>query len=109
MGYRYFDTASFYETERDLARALKETGIPRNEVQIASKAWHADLYAAGDMAGRTSGFCCAEDEEQFYAVSAQNDIGVENKRIFADTKGEKYGKIHYGTGCRNNEQSLYSV
>ena len=28
-GYRYFDTASLYETERDLARALKESGIDR--------------------------------------------------------------------------------
>jgi diketogulonate reductase-like aldo/keto reductase len=42
-GYRYFDTASFYETERDLAKALKETGISRGEVQIASKAWHDEL------------------------------------------------------------------
>ena len=42
-GYRYFDTASFYETERDLAKALRQTGIPRQEVQIASKAWHDEM------------------------------------------------------------------
>ena len=42
-GYRYFDTASLYETERDLARALKESGIDRKEVQIASKAWYDEL------------------------------------------------------------------
>ena len=38
-GYRYFDTASKYETERDLGRALKESGIDRKEFFIASKAW----------------------------------------------------------------------
>lgn len=42
-GYRYFDTASLYETERDLAKALKESGIGRQEVQIASKAWYDEL------------------------------------------------------------------
>lgn len=42
-GYRYFDTASLYETERDLAKALKESGIDRKEVQIASKAWYDEL------------------------------------------------------------------
>lgn len=43
VGYRYFDTASLYETERDLAKGLKETGISRKEVQIASKAWYDEL------------------------------------------------------------------
>ena len=42
-GYRYFDTASLYETESDLAKALKESGIYRKEVQIASKAWYDEL------------------------------------------------------------------
>lgn len=42
-GYRYFDTASLYETESDLAKALKESGIDRKEVQIASKAWYDEL------------------------------------------------------------------
>lgn len=43
VGYRYFDTASLYETERDLAKALKESGIDRKEVQIASKAWYDEM------------------------------------------------------------------
>lgn len=43
VGYRYFDTASLYETERDLGRAIKDSGISRNELFIASKAWHDEL------------------------------------------------------------------
>lgn len=38
-GYRYFDTASKYETERDLGRAVRESGIDRKGFFIASKAW----------------------------------------------------------------------
>lgn len=42
-GYRYFDTASLYETERVLGRAVMESGRPRNEFIIASKAWHDEM------------------------------------------------------------------
>ena len=38
-GYRYFDTASLYETERVLGQAIKESGIPRKEFFIVSKLW----------------------------------------------------------------------
>ncbi len=37
--YRYFDTASFYETERALGEAMKKSGIPREEFFITSKLW----------------------------------------------------------------------
>lgn len=42
-GYRYFDTASLYETERDLGRAVKDSGIDRKDLFLASKAWHDEL------------------------------------------------------------------
>lgn len=38
-GYRYFDTASLYETERALGAAVKESGMARGELFIASKVW----------------------------------------------------------------------
>ena len=38
-GYRYFDTASLYGTERALGQAIKESGLPREAFQIASKVW----------------------------------------------------------------------
>lgn len=42
-GYRYFDTASFYETEGYLAEAMKQSGLPREEFFIASKAWKTEM------------------------------------------------------------------
>lgn len=38
-GYRYFDTASLYGTERALGQAVKESGIDRKDIFIASKMW----------------------------------------------------------------------
>lgn len=42
-GYRYFDTASFYENEEVLGQVLKESGIPREELFIASKVWKTEM------------------------------------------------------------------
>lgn len=42
-GYRYFDTASKYETEEALGQAWSGSGIAREHFQIASKAWTDEL------------------------------------------------------------------
>ena len=42
-GYRLFDTASFYENEEFLGQAIRQLGIPRDEIQIATKAWTTEL------------------------------------------------------------------
>lgn len=46
-GYRFFDTASVYETERTLGKAIKDSGIPREEFFIQSKAWIDELGEEG--------------------------------------------------------------
>ena len=42
-GYRYFDTASFYGTEQYLGQAIRESGIPRGELFVASKMWRDEM------------------------------------------------------------------
>ena len=42
-GYRYFDTASFYGTEKSIAEAVKKSGLRREEFFIASKLWKDDM------------------------------------------------------------------
>ncbi len=44
-GYRFFDTASLYETERPLGAALKESGIARKDVIIETKLWIDEMGA----------------------------------------------------------------
>ena len=38
-GYRFFDAASLYETERALGAAIKESGLPREDFIIETKLW----------------------------------------------------------------------
>ena len=49
-GYRFFDTASVYETEVVLGKAIKDSGIPREEFFIQSKAWIDEMGHDGVMA-----------------------------------------------------------
>lgn len=43
VGYRYFDTASFYDNEDLLGRAVKESGIERSNLFIATKVWKEEM------------------------------------------------------------------
>jgi len=52
-GYRHFDTASFYENEATLGRALKKSGLPRESFFITSKVWN-DAQQKGRAAVRES-------------------------------------------------------
>lgn len=42
-GYRYFDTASFYGTEEYLGQTIRESGIERKDLFLASKAWKTEM------------------------------------------------------------------
>ncbi|GIN63356.1 glyoxal reductase [Robertmurraya siralis] len=41
-GYRSIDTASFYNNEEGVGRAVKECGVPRDQLFITSKVWNSD-------------------------------------------------------------------
>jgi 2,5-diketo-D-gluconate reductase B len=43
LGYRHLDTARVYENEREVGRALAESGVPREEVFLTTKVWLDDL------------------------------------------------------------------
>ena len=43
LGYRFFDTASLYDTERELGKAIRESGIPRSEFIIETKLWTDEM------------------------------------------------------------------
>ncbi len=42
-GYRYIDTARFYDNEEEIGQALKEYGIAREEIFLCSKVWPTEL------------------------------------------------------------------
>ena len=47
-GYRHIDTAHAYQNERGVGAAVRESGIPRNEIWITSKLWPTD-YNSGKV------------------------------------------------------------
>jgi len=41
-GYRHVDTARVYGNERDVGRAVRDSGVPRDQVFVTTKLWNAD-------------------------------------------------------------------
>ena len=41
-GYRLIDTAACYGNEEDVEKAVRESGIPREDIFITTKLWHTD-------------------------------------------------------------------
>lgn len=42
VGYRHVDTAAFYANEQEVGRAIRDSGIPRQEIFVATKLWNSD-------------------------------------------------------------------
>lgn len=39
-GYRHIDTAAIYKNEESVGRAIKDSGIPREELFVTTKLWN---------------------------------------------------------------------
>jgi diketogulonate reductase-like aldo/keto reductase len=42
VGYRLIDTAKLYRNEADVGRAVRDSGIPRDEIFVTTKLWNSD-------------------------------------------------------------------
>ena len=42
IGYRHIDTATYYQNEEGVGRAVRDSGLPREEVFVTTKLWNAD-------------------------------------------------------------------
>ena len=50
LGYRHIDTAHAYQNERSVGAAVKESGIPREEIWITTKLWPSEYGEGKTMA-----------------------------------------------------------
>lgn len=48
FGYRHIDTATIYKNERGVGKAIRESGIPRDDLFITTKLWNGDQPKARD-------------------------------------------------------------
>lgn len=87
VGYRYIDTASFYETERDVGNAIKKSGIDRKEFTIATKLWYEELgYQNAKDACRRSIDRLKSDYIDIYFIHWPKAVGDDNwKKTLVDT------------------------
>lgn len=51
LGYRHIDTAHAYQNERSVGKAIKESGIPREEIFVTSKLWPSEYGEGITMEG----------------------------------------------------------
>ena len=51
LGYRHIDTAHAYQNERSVGQAVRESGIPREEIWVTSKLWPSEYGEGKTMEG----------------------------------------------------------
>ncbi|MEU2779968.1 aldo/keto reductase, partial [Streptomyces sp. NPDC007162] len=42
LGYRHIDTAAAYGNEREVGQAIRNSGVPRDEIFVETKIWISD-------------------------------------------------------------------
>ena len=50
IGYRHIDTATLYRNERPVGKAIRESGVSRDEVFVTTKLWGSDVLS-GNVGG----------------------------------------------------------
>ena len=50
VGYRSIDTATIYKNERGVGKAIRQSGIPREEIFLKTKVWNTDMRASRTLA-----------------------------------------------------------
>lgn len=48
LGYRHIDTAMIYGNEEGVGQAIRDSGIPREEIFVTTKLWNDDLRKGAD-------------------------------------------------------------
>jgi len=49
LGYRLIDTASFYDNEPEIGKAIKSCAVPREELFITTKVWFTEQGYANTL------------------------------------------------------------
>lgn len=91
-GYRHIDTAHAYRNERSIGRAVKDSGVPREEIWITSKLWPNE-YGEGVTAQALDRMLSRLGVEYIDLVYLHQPVG-EVKGAWKDLeKAQKEGKV----------------
>lgn len=101
LGYRLVDTARAYRNEEDVGAAIRESGVPRDEVFVTTKLWNSDhgydaTLRACDESLRRLGL----DRLDLYLIhwpvpKLRGDTWRAMERILAEGKARAIGVSNY--------------
>jgi len=103
VGYRLIDTAKLYGNEEGVGRAIRDSGIPREEIFVTTKVWNADHgYDATLRAFDDSQKRLGLDVVDLYLIhwpSPQRNLYVETwralERLYADGRVRAIGVSNF--------------
>lgn len=101
LGYRHIDTAMIYENEAAVGKAIKESGIPRNDIFLTTKLWNEDIrHNNAQKAIDTSLSKLKMDYVDLYLVhwpikGKHVSVWSEMEQIYASGKAKSVGVSNY--------------
>lgn len=101
VGYRHIDTAMIYENEDAVGNAIKNSGIPRNEIFVTTKLWNDDQRSGKvDEAIEASLKKLGLDYIDLYLVhwpvkDTYLDIWAKMEKVYKDGKTRSIGVSNY--------------
>ncbi|MEN3202216.1 MAG: aldo/keto reductase [Atribacterota bacterium] len=106
LGYRHIDTAEFYDNEREVGKAVKDSGVPRDVVFLTTKVWYThlhfqDLIRSCEESLRKLG----TDYIDLYLIHWPNEAVPLEESLSAMEKLQKEGKVRF-VGVSNFDVDL---
>lgn len=106
LGYRHIDTATAYFNEQEVGRAIKDSGIPREQIWVTSKLWLQDYaYADAKKAIDTSLTKLGLDYVDLYLI--HQPYGKVDEAWRAMEEAQQAGKIR-SIGVSNMTPKLWN-
>lgn len=105
LGYRQIDTASFYNNEEGVGRGIKESGIKREDIFLATKLWNDDHgYEKTIEAFNESLKKLGVDYLDLYLIHWPNKLNSETWKAFEELYDQ--GKVKAIGVCNFKQEHL---
>ena len=112
IGYRHIDTAAAYGNEEDVGKALRASGVSREEVFVTTKVWNADqgyekTLAAFDASRRRLGLDVLDLYLVHWPVAGKyKETWRALEKLYKDSKVRAVGVSNYGAGAFQNQVQI---
>ena len=108
LGYRHIDTAAAYFNEQEVGKAIKDSGIPSDQIWVTSKMWLQDYaYENAKKAIDTSLDKLGLDYIDLYLL--HQPYGKVDEAWRALEEAQKAGKIRSIGGFQHDAKALEEV